>query len=77
MQWLYTIFEWTWHLNSFGNFMWTVFLIAIFIWSFLGMLFIAGANDPTLGRLIRFFTIWFTSPLIVLLLVGYIGYLSF
>lgn len=78
MNFLYEIFDWTWHLSNFGEFLWAIFMAIWALWYLFGMIFFLADDDSdkdTWSRAILRIGIYYLTPPSLILAVGYIGYL--
>ena len=73
---LYEMFEWTWHLSTFGGILWTIFMTFIMSWYglvWMPILIIADEDNDKIT--IISFAVYVFAPILLIGVVGYIGYL--
>jgi hypothetical protein len=77
MDWMHTLFEWTFHLDKEGNMLWTIFIMLIGLYYLLGLVFIIltsdSEKDTWRSGLIEV-SLYILIPIAILLLVGVMGY---
>lgn len=73
---LYEIFDWTWRLSTIGNIIWVVFMVLMGLWYTLGLFVVLtlDSDDTWKETLVNVGTYALIPPLLILT-VGYIGYL--